>query len=359
MVFAGCFLPTDIFPRSAPTFGFYQPRCKENRKASRHAPSGDQMNNRWRRTLPRQSGIDTCDRSLAIFYCERSTELLQLGDDYARLAVTAAIRLTNKSAVSAVNRKSRWPAAWLDTVESFVNQGITVSDPLPVNILPQPDDWTCGPTCLHAVYRFFGEEIELPTLIARVPKLDDGGTLAVMLGCDALRHGYVARIYTFNLTVFDPTWFRDPAVDLKEKLAQQAAAKEDAKLRLATVGYLDFLRLGGDIRMRDLSPSLIRKYLARNQPLLCGLSSTYLYGEPREINSTQQPNDICGVPQGHFVVLHGYNNDTRRVLVSDPYHKNPLSDHQEYEVPLARAVTAILLGVLTYDANFLVIRPAR
>ena len=28
---------------------------------------------------------------------------------------------------------------------------------LPVEILPQPDETTCGPTCLHAVFRYFGE----------------------------------------------------------------------------------------------------------------------------------------------------------------------------------------------------------
>ncbi|XZE56492.1 ADP-ribosylglycohydrolase family protein [Planctomycetaceae bacterium SH139] len=33
-----------------------------------HTPSGDQMTHRWRSTLRGQSGIDTCDRSLAIFY---------------------------------------------------------------------------------------------------------------------------------------------------------------------------------------------------------------------------------------------------------------------------------------------------
>ena len=28
---------------------------------------------------------------------------------------------------------------------------------LDLDILAQPDDETCGPTCLHAVYRYFGE----------------------------------------------------------------------------------------------------------------------------------------------------------------------------------------------------------
>lgn len=42
----------------------------------------------------------------------------------------------------------------------------------------QPDTTTCGPTCLHAVYRHFGDQI-------------------------ALARGYRATIHTWNLEVFD------------------------------------------------------------------------------------------------------------------------------------------------------------
>ena len=230
-------------------------------------------------------------------------------------------------------------------------------NPLPLDMLPQPDEWTCGPTCLHAVYRYFGEKMELSTIIHRVPKLDDGGTLAVLLGCDALANGYAARIYTYNLTVFDPSWFRD-GVDLARKLQEQAESKQDKKLRLATHGYLEFLRLGGQVRMQDLSTTLIRKYLARNIPLLTGLSSTYLYQEARELNNpSQDKSDIAGYPQGHFVVLRGYDKETKLVTVADPYSKNPWSTNLDYQVSLERVVCAVLLGVLTYDANFLVIHP--
>ena len=32
---------------------------------------------------------------------------------------------------------------------------------LPITILPQPDDTTCGPTCLHAVYGYYDDSIPL------------------------------------------------------------------------------------------------------------------------------------------------------------------------------------------------------
>ena len=105
---------------------------------------------------------------------------------------------------------------------------------LEFEIQPQPDDAACGPTCLQAVYRFFGDDVPLSELAAAIPRLDTGGTLAVSLAGHALRRGYAARIYTYNLSLFDPSWFTNPGVDLAERLRRQAAAKADAKLRTAT-----------------------------------------------------------------------------------------------------------------------------
>ena len=76
-----------------------------------------------------------------------------------------------------------------------------------LKILTQPDDSTCGPTSLHAVYQYFDDDISLDQVIKEVSFLEEGGTLAVMLGCHALKRGYKVKIYTYNLHVFDPTWF--------------------------------------------------------------------------------------------------------------------------------------------------------
>lgn len=60
---------------------------------------------------------------------------------------------------------------------------------IPVKMLSQPDDTTCGPTSLHAVYNYFGSSLSLHQLISEVRSLEEGGTLAVMLGIDALKRG--------------------------------------------------------------------------------------------------------------------------------------------------------------------------
>ncbi len=229
---------------------------------------------------------------------------------------------------------------------------------LELEMLPQPDDSTCGPTCLHAVYRYLGHDVPLEELIRKVPRLKTGGTLGVMLGRDALRRGFRVTMYTYNLLAFDPTWFGDQPVDLIEKLAAQAKAKRSAKLKLVCRAYIDFLRLGGEIRFENLRGSLIRRHLNEDRPIITGLSSTYLYHAMREYGPEDTDDDIRGLPAGHFVVLCGYNRKAREVLVADPLESNPHSPTRRYSIDMNRLLSSILLGVLTYDANLLIIENA-
>ncbi|AKH36619.1 MULTISPECIES: C39 family peptidase [Nitrosomonas] len=225
---------------------------------------------------------------------------------------------------------------------------------LPVKILPQPDETTCGPTCLHAVYDYWGRDESLEDLIARIRKVESGrGTFDVFLACDALRNGFQATIYTYNLKVFDPTWFVT-GVDIAERLRQQREAKMDHRLRYVTEGYLEFLSLGGRLRLADLSYALIHGLLRRGLPILTGLSATFLYRAAREHGPDDIPDDICGFPAGHFVVIAGYNRTRRMLLVADPYGPT-----QEYWSSIDRVIGAILLGIVTYDSNLLVIHPPR
>lgn len=230
---------------------------------------------------------------------------------------------------------------------------------LPVRILPQPDETTCGPTCLEALYRYWGRPDALVDVIRRTTRLDSGGTLAVFLGCDALQRGFRAVIYTYNLLVFDPTWFRRlRRVDIADRLRRQREVKgEQASLVPSTDGYLEFLARGGRLRFAELTRYFLRALLRHRLPIITGLSSTYLYRVARDIGPEDRPDDIGGQPSGHFVVLAGYNWSDRTVLVCDPYGPNPYSARQEYWLNVDRVINAVLLGIVTHDANLLVMLP--
>ena len=128
-----------------------------------------------------------------------------------------------------------------------------------------------------------------------VGQLEEGGTLAVLLGRHALTRGYRAAILTYNLQVFDPTWFDLPSEEIRERLAAQAAVKKHwRRLQAASRGYDEFLRLGGKLRLRDLEPALLRKFLKKGIPVITGLSATYLYRAMRDIPETNQDDDVRG-----------------------------------------------------------------
>ena len=228
---------------------------------------------------------------------------------------------------------------------------------LKVNIKPQPDDVTCGPTCLHAVYNYYHDIISIEEVVRQVQQLKSGGTLGVMLGTHALQRGYDVTIYTYNLHIFDPSWFNDPKIDLSGKLAEQMLHKNSQRIVFASRAYIEYLNLGGKIKFEELTVKLLKKYLTKKTLILTGLSATYLYRSQREIGETNQYHDIEGEPAGHFVVINGYSKATREAYIADPLNPNPMADSQHYKVGVERLLNAILLGIVTYDANLLIIKP--
>lgn len=234
---------------------------------------------------------------------------------------------------------------------------------LHVPIHTQPDDETCGPTSLHAIYQFYGLHLPLEQIIQEVERTISGGTLAPLLGLHAIKNGFTSTLYVNNLNLFDPSWFKHghaSAVFLIRKLqAQRAHQKEPATLR-ASIAYEQFLSLGGIIRFKTLSIQLLKQYFKQNTPILTGLSATYLYQCPRErFTETGESiyDDIEGKPCGHFVVLCGYDDKKRLVVVADPHRANPISHDNYYKVSISRLLNSILLGVYTFDANLLIIQP--
>jgi hypothetical protein len=225
------------------------------------------------------------------------------------------------------------------------------------DIEAQPDEVTCGPTCLHALYQYYGDAISLKQVVKEVKQLKNGGTLAVMMGNHALRRGYQASIYTYNLNVFDPTWFKLPSEKMINNLRRQMKYKvKRRRLLVASEAYIKFLEAGGKMLYHELDDNLIKGYLRKSVPILTGLSATYLYATPREISVSNKYDSIRGEPVGHFAIINGFNSATEEVYLADPMNPNPLKS-QYYSVTFDRLINSIMLGIVTYDANLLIIEP--
>jgi hypothetical protein len=147
----------------------------------------------------------------------------------------------------------------------------------------QPNKLTCGPKCLHAVYRYYNDSISLQEVISEVSIMEEGGTLAVYLACHALRHGYKTTIFPYNLQIFDPTSSAIPRKKIAARLRRQLPFKKNIPgFELVTNAYLEYLELGGQLKFEVMTASLIRRYLKKSIPILAGLSATYFYDDARE-----------------------------------------------------------------------------
>ena len=239
--------------------------------------------------------------------------------------------------------------------------GSRIANELDVTRIIQPDDVTCGPTCLRKVFSFFGDSASLETVLEALERNEDGGTLAVFLGIAALKKNYHARIYSYDLRIFDPTWFGLSPKELTEKIFARFPYLSDEQRLRAAGAYIRFLEMGGELQFDELTPTLIRDIIDRGHPVLAGLSATYLYRYSRERWDPKEQkhidDDVRGEPTGHFVVIAGYDHWGRKLTVVDPSEHVPVSSDGRISVDSERLINAILLGDATYDAVLLEVWP--
>lgn len=229
----------------------------------------------------------------------------------------------------------------------------------PLKIKPQPTESTCGPTCLQAVYNFHNHQIGLEKIISEINELESGGVLGVQLGVHALEQGFSSTIYTHNIRVFDPTWFKLSQADVLKKLELQIAGPKSPRIRSASGLYHEFISKGGKVLLETLTPEFLLDLIKTKGPIITGLSATYLYRSPREHGPMCDYDDILGEPQGHFVIIAGISEDGQVAWISDPHEHNPAYEGQHYSVSTIELINSILIGVLTYDANLIIIQPPK
>jgi hypothetical protein len=232
---------------------------------------------------------------------------------------------------------------------------------LNVERLLQPDEVTCGPTCLRKVYSFYGLSDTQEQIVEALERNEDGGTLAVYLGIVALQRGLRARIYSYDLRIFDPTWYALDAESLKTKILARFPYLKDEKRQRAASSYVSFLEMGGELAFDELRHTLLRQIIDRGHPVLAGLSATHLYRYARERWDPEQrkhvDDDVAGEPTGHFVVISGYDTWGRRMTVVDPFEHAPVNQAGLIQVDSDRLINAIMLGDVTYDAVLLEVWP--
>lgn len=228
---------------------------------------------------------------------------------------------------------------------------------LDIDMPDQPDDSSCGPTSLYSVYKFFGLDVTLETVIKELDGYDPAiGSYDAILGIDALKRGFDAIITPFNLNVFDWSWFGLNMDALRIKLDRLASVGLSETVRKLASLYVEFIDRGGRIvfQYNPEQAFFTANYYTGVVPLICGLSSTWIHQSKRENPDTGE-YDEYGRMMGHYVVLGGWEWGLNpvRTTVYDPYGSRTLFRSNKYILEYDQLLTAMMLGTNTHEGNLL------
>jgi hypothetical protein len=178
---------------------------------------------------------------------------------------------------------------------------------------------TCGPSSLQQVMAYYGKKMKLGDIIKDIPMFMDGTYLAY-LAKYAMEAGFKPLIITYNVDIFDPTWFRLSRKSLIKKLRSRSRIRKlDINIRRGCKSYVDYLESGGKLSFNFTTTEIIKKYLKKKRPIIVRLSSTILHDRKRLDLNKDKRDDISGSPGFHFVVVSGYKNG--KFLIVDPQKK--------------------------------------
>lgn len=188
------------------------------------------------------------------------------------------------------------------------------------------------------------------------------GGLNQYVGSWALQNGFSVELHTSEFELLDLSWreLRREELIVRIKRVKDSSrvvpALGDEGTRLRLDAFLEFLELGGDLRVHPyLSSALIDSLLAR-APLLASVAYSTLYGIGRTRSTGLResvPDDVQGTVCTHAVVVVGTTaND--EYLISDPYRSvEPLAIAKE------QFVAALAAAQYCCESALLVLEPER
>ncbi|MDE1848374.1 MAG: hypothetical protein KGH61_05525, partial [Candidatus Micrarchaeota archaeon] len=164
--------------------------------------------------------------------------------------------------------------------------------------------YDCGPACAKMMLSYYGIERSIAQIKKRVRVHGKIGTFSPQLGSFFIKNGFDVQIVTFNPFIFTN---RDrkglSKVQLIKRFSELRKKLDKRDNKLACKYYIEYLRLGGRIRIRIPSKSDIEGEIRAGRPTIVPLTSKFLRWHKPRFNS-------------HFNVVTGI--DRKMIYVNDP-----------------------------------------
>lgn len=197
----------------------------------------------------------------------------------------------------------------------------------------QPTNTTCSPTALSMLLGFYGEDLSVDDISAKVPQIknekgENFGTINTQMATWCRSLGFDVVLYTADVQVIDQSWSKLSPIEVIERLEARKSG-----LKVPSLGelwnnaycqaYIEFIQSNGELHIVNAITSKLLYELLKNGPVLPCLSFDTLYGSGRTSNVGEKeakPDDVNGKAWNHSVVIYG-NDEDGNFLVADPWEK--------------------------------------
>lgn len=197
----------------------------------------------------------------------------------------------------------------------------------------QPTNTTCSPTALSMLLGFYGKDVSVDEVSAKVPQVknekgENFGTINAQMATWCKTLGFDVVLYTADVQVIDQSWSKLFPTKVVERLeARKSGFKVPSLGELWDTAYcqayIEFIRSGGELHIVNAITRNLLYELLKKGPVLACLSFDTLYGKGKTSNVGEKetkPDDVNGKAWNHSVVMYG-NDENGNFLVADPWEK--------------------------------------
>jgi len=210
----------------------------------------------------------------------------------------------------------------------------------------------CGSVCLLNIYTYFNipKSLEQILIELNIGQADTSYLPQLARNCNDQKLDTI--ILSSNPHTISPTWKDKTREEIIAMLKKWISHNSNDGWLKAAIFLLFYLQEGGNIKIVDLSTSIIDTYLNKGYIILSCLEESWLW-EKRKIDNKVEYDDTKGHTRGHFVVIYGKENDN--YLISDPYPTGLPNKEGLYQVGKQK----LLVSTLLWNQEFLAIRTSK
>ncbi|MBD3362355.1 hypothetical protein GF362_01395 [Candidatus Dojkabacteria bacterium] len=212
------------------------------------------------------------------------------------------------------------------------------------NIKQKADSSACGPSCLQAIYKYYGKDLKLKMILEDLHIDKDTSTYVSQLARHLNTNHLSTTLISSNPFVVSPDWKAKPKKvvikELKEWILHHFNKGKVENIWIKEALYLLFyLQEGGNLKISNITTDLIDKYLEDQNLILCCLAENWIWGK-RKISKVVEYDNIKGHVNGHFVIVYDKNKGDYQI--SDPYPTSIENKEGLYAINKEELLTATL-----------------